>query len=287
MAATVCVCIKTEGLCRMSTKKPIVDNKKQSTKTETPKPTLPAEQNKQKAQDKEFSQALNTIAKHHSVHDGDVILRENARLYQSNVFLRKQILLVWTCVALLSVGIGCVIWYFLSHYPKTKFIVTTNNQAICEVSSLDKPSVNTSMVEAFAQEALLEVFRFDYVNFDEQVAKTLNHYFSDKGKQAYYMSLDSSGIALKVKQNKLIARAVLKRSPQVERESIRAGRYIWQVAVPLTQELFVGNTKIGNTDINTQYFLAKVTVIQEQPSVLNPKGLAIDAIVLQTQQGDK
>jgi intracellular multiplication protein IcmL len=277
MEATVYVCIKMEGLYRMSTKK-TPQNK--TTVAATPKASPP----KQEAQNTALANALNVIGKHHSLHDGDAILREHARLYQNNVFLRKQIILVWSCVLCLSLGIVFTIWYFLSNYPKTKFIATTNNQAICEVAALDKPSVNTSAVEAFAQEAILEIFRFDYVNFDVQIAKTLNRYFSDKGKQAYYSNLDISGIAEKVKQNKLIARASITRSPQVERESIRAGRYIWQVAVPVNQELYVGNTKIENNNRSNQYFLAKITIIQEQPNMLNPKGIAIDAIVLQTTQ---
>ncbi len=241
--------------------------------------------NQQKQRDKALKDALDVIADHYSTSDGDVVLRENARLHKSTQILYKQLVLVWSCVVILCAGIAVLSWYFISTYPKTKFIVTTNNKAICEVSALDKPNVSSAVIESFAQEAVLELSRYDYTNFDEQINSVLNRFFTKNGKQAYYTSLDISGNLKKVKANKMISRAIVTRSAQIQKESVRNGQYTWLVAVPVTNEFYVGNDNLNNAAHAKQNYYAIVTIVQDHVAALNAKGIAIDAIVLKPMQG--
>jgi intracellular multiplication protein IcmL len=240
----------------------------------------------QSQRDKALKQALEVISTHYSTNDGDVILRENARLHKTSQALQKQLILVWSCVVVLCIALSSIAYYFINNYPKTKFIVTTNNKAICEVSSLDKPNVSSAAIESFAQEAVLELSRYDYTNFEEQINSSLNRFFTKNGKQAYYTSLDISGNLQKVKTNKMISRATILRSPQIQKESIRNGQYTWIVAVPISNEFYVGNNNLSNAAHAKQGYYAIVTIVQDQATALNAKGIAIDAIVLQPMQGN-
>ena len=241
--------------------------------------------NQQKQRDNALKEALEVIANHYSTTNGDVILRENARLHKNAQLVHKQLILVWTCVLILCLGMVAISWYFINNYPKTKFIVTTNNKAICEVSTLDKPNVTSAAIESFAQEAVLELSRYDYTNFEEQINAALNRFFTKNGKQAYYTSLDISGNLQKVKANKMISRATITRSPQIQKETIRNGQYTWLVAVPITNEFYVGNNNLNNTAHAKQNYYAIVTIVQDQATALNAKGIAIDSIVLKPAQG--
>lgn len=234
----------------------------------------------QQQREQSLKDALNVIGEHFSISQGDAVLRENARLYQHNKSLKQQLLIIWISILILSVGLISITLFFLHNYPKTKFIVTTNNKAVCEVGALDKPNVSSSSVETFAQEAILELLRYDYLNFEQQLKLTLNRYFTNRGKQSYYKSLDISGNLAKVKTNKMISRAFITRTPQIEKESLRGGQYTWVVIVPINNEFFIGNDSINNVPHSKQDYHAIVTIIQEQATAINPKGIAVDALIL-------
>jgi len=234
----------------------------------------------QEKREKSLKDALNVIGEHFSTTQGDAVLRENARLYQYNKSLKQQLLILWISVLILSISLTIIIWFFLFNYPKTKFIVTTNNKAVCEVGALDTPNVSSSSVETFAQEAILELLRYDYLNFEQQLKLTLSRYFTNNGKQSYYNSLDISGNLAKVKTNKMISRAFVIRAPQIEKQSLRGKQYTWIVVVPIKNEFYIGNDSINNVPHSKQDYHAIITIVQEQATAINPKGIAVDSLIL-------
>ncbi len=242
--------------------------------------TNPPNKNLQKLREKQLQDALQIIGENFSTTEGDVILRENARLYQAEKSLKKQLIFVWLSVLILCTLLFSIIWFFLYNYPKNKFIVTTNNKAICEVATHDKPSVSSSEVENFASETMLELLRYDYLNFEEQLKSTLNTYFSNNGRKSYYVSLDISGNIEKVKSNKMISKASLIRTPLIEKESILGGQYAWKVVVPIRNEFYIGNDGLNNVPHSTQNYHAILTIVQENATALNPKGIAVDSLIL-------
>lgn len=212
-------------------------------------------------------------------HKSQLLIQQHVHLHKENQSLKKQIQLL-LLILILSISIvGALFWAF-SQYPKYRYIVTTDNQKICEVPTIGKNTISPAALENFAQEALLDVYRYDYVNFESQTQQALNRFFTFNGRAAYYDSLSQSGNFEKIKANKLISKASLVRSAQIEKEQVRFGRYEWQIAMPIKIEFYKGSSDVSQDQVASQSFLAIMTVVQETASKVNPKGVAVDALVL-------
>jgi intracellular multiplication protein IcmL len=205
------------------------------------------------------------------------VIREMARLQQDNRHLKKQNLRVWSMAGLLSVGligvVGATFWWF----PKYRYIATTDNKAVCKLETQDNAITTPATIEDFAKEAAINSYSYDYVNYREIINDATNRYFTEHGRKAFMKSLDDSGNLERVVKGRLIMKAYVTTSPQLESEGTEGSRRYWTVHVPLAIDFYVSGST-GPT--NSQDFLAEVKVMQDQASALNPKGINVDSIIL-------
>ena len=67
------------------------------------------------------------------------IMQQNADLKLSVLDLKSRNRKVWTAVILLILTICGLVFVWLNYFPKYKYIVTTNNAAVCEAGTLNAP----------------------------------------------------------------------------------------------------------------------------------------------------
>lgn len=204
-------------------------------------------------------------------------LRENARLEQDNLYLKRQNLRVWSAVGVLSaammLGVGGAYWWF----PKYRYIATTDNSAICEVNTTNSNLVSPAILEDFAKNAALDSYSYNYVSYREAINTAVSKWYNGRGRKAYLKSLDDSGNIERVVKGRLIMKAFATNAPQLESEGLE-GRYrFWTVQVPLAIEFYVGGSA---SPASTQDFVAEVRIMEEQPSALRRNGLGVDAVTL-------
>ena len=81
----------------------------------------------------------------------------------------------------------------------------------------------------------------------------------------------------RVIKGRLILRTMATRTPQLEEEGRRGSRRYWVVIVPVAIEFYSGGE---NQPRSRQDFLAHVTILEQEASAVNLKGIAVDSLVL-------
>jgi intracellular multiplication protein IcmL len=210
--------------------------------------------------------------------ESPAVLREISRLQLENKNLKSRLLRVWFSVAFLSATLLVIVWAVLDWYPKYRYIATTNNDAICEITADSEPRVSDASLGEFAREAIVNSFSYDYINYRETLNNAMNKWFTTPGKRAFQKSLAETGNIKTVLAARLIQRTMATHTPSVAEEGVRGfNEKYWVVKLPIAIEFFTG----GNTQPQSrQNFLASVVIVQVTASALNMKGIAIDTITL-------
>lgn len=66
-------------------------------------------------------------------------------------------------------------------FPKVKYIPTKDNTAVCEVYPSNNPNLTDATITEFGKDAVLNLYTFDYINYEKQMNAALNHYFTPEG----------------------------------------------------------------------------------------------------------
>ena len=238
---------------------------------------MSAKSNKEDPKQGNDFDALEMLAADQTLGPHASLVREVAGLRLETKHLKRRNLRVWSAVVALSTSfiivIGAMFWWF----PKYRYLPTTDNRAICEVSPENQAHVTPATVEDFAKMAVLHAYSYDYINYRDRINETTDRFFSEKGRKAYMKSLDDSGNAERVVKGRLVMRSYSTNAPQLETEGLQGLNKVWTVEVPMAIEFYVGGQA---QPTNTQFFIADVTVLQETGSAMNPKGISIDSIIL-------
>lgn len=205
------------------------------------------------------------------------VLRENARLHKDNKMMKQRVIRVWGFNVLLICLFILLALAWFSWFPKIRYIATRDNAAICEVSSTAKPNVSPEVLTEFAKDGMVASFSYDYVNYLSTITATSNKWYTEAGRKAFLKSIDESGNLERVIKGRLIMRSMATHAPQLEEEGLRGASHYWVVTVPLAIEFYVGGE---GEPRSRQDFVAKVTVLQTQPSAVNPRGIGIEEMSL-------
>lgn len=203
-------------------------------------------------------------------------VRENARLTESIKSTRKQVLismLVNMALTLLVLGM----LFAFAIYPKTTYIATKDNTAICEVKPEDNPALTDIAISDFAKEGVLSLYTMDYINNSDQVEAALSKYFTARGRVDTVAAMRESGIIETVNTKALTLRAALESSPRIEQTGIgNNGKQYWVVRFPIRIDIYSGSP----TPQTNQRHMVTVRVVANPASAANPKGLGISSIIL-------
>ena len=206
-----------------------------------------------------------------------LILQQNADLKLSVLDLKSRNRKVWTAVILLILTICGLVFVWLNYFPKYKYIVTTNNAAVCEAGTLNAPLATPASLTAFAADAAVNSYTYDYVNYRQDLNRIANAYYTPNGRKAFFDTLDNSQNLKKVIEGRYILKSYIFQAPQLQEEGVKGGRPFWIVMVPMRIEFYTGSL---NKPTNSQTFMARVILIQEPATAANLKGIAVDGITL-------
>ncbi|MFD1246135.1 DotI/IcmL/TraM family protein [Paralysiella testudinis] len=116
------------------------------------------------------------------------VIAENAELKLALLQAKSSNKRIWTLVALMALLVGVVVYTWVAVFPKYKYIATTDNRAICQAAASDNPLVTPATLAAYAQEAVVNSYTYDYVNYREDLNRIGNTYYTDNGRAAYFNS---------------------------------------------------------------------------------------------------
>lgn len=220
---------------------------------------------------------LEKIASDNTSGEAAAVIREVARLHQENIMLKKRNLRIWSLAVLMGVSFTIALSSALFLFPKYRYIPTTDNRALCTVSSADQVRVSTTALTEFAKDTVVESYTYDYVNYRSIINDVAARRFTDSGRTQYLSSLQESGNLDRVIKGRLILRSMATRTPQLEEQGRRGTQRYWIVIVPVAIEFYSGGESQPRS---RQDFLAHVTILEQQASAVNLKGIAVDSLVL-------
>lgn len=212
-----------------------------------------------------------------SLHGVEGVFRENAQLAQNAKNARRQMIMsMGVNMALASIIVAMLIVF--SQFPKTRYIPTTDNKAICEVTPENNPNITDVSISDFAKDAILNLYTFDYVNHEDQINASLGRWFSAKGRTDTIKAMDQAGITAYVKEHALTLRAGTTAAAKIEKKGrTSSGSPYWVVRFPMVVDVYSG----GDRPEDTQKYMVSVRVIADDASAQNPKGLAIASAALE------
>jgi len=244
--------------------------------TESGKPAAPS--GKALTAEQLAEQKLLELASDMSEGASAAVLRETARLQLENLDLKRRNLRAWGAVVGLSGVLGFTIMAGVFWFPKYHWIPTTNNHAICEVSTEDSPRVSPATVADYAKDAVINSYSYDYINYRANLNAAGSKWYTDEGRRAFLKTLDDSGNLERVIKGRMILRSMTTQSPQLEETgTYPGGQRYWLVQVPIGIEFYVGGDLQPKT---RQDFLAAVTIVEVPASATNIKGIAVDSLQL-------
>jgi len=210
--------------------------------------------------------------------EGAAIVREVKRLQLECLDLKRRNKRAWGQLSLVTAGLIVVVGVWVYGYPKYRWIPTTDNRAICEVSTETNPRVTTASVIEYAKDAVVNSYSYDYVNYRANLNDAGARWYTDDGRKAFLKTLDDSGNLERVLKGKMTLRAMSTQVGQLEETGrLATGETYWLVQVPVAIEFYLGGDQQPRS---RQDFLAAVTIVQTPASALNVKGIAVNAVQL-------
>lgn len=207
------------------------------------------------------------------------IIRENIRLSEDIGDLKRKNIKVWSVAGVQAGLLFFIIFAGVSWFPKYRFVATTDNSGLCEISSEMSVRVTPAVLTDYAKEAVLNAYSYDYVNYQKTLNEVTTRWFTDAGRKALFSTLESSGNLERIIKGRLILKSMATNVPQLEEEGLKNGiTPYWVVKAPVAIEFYSGGEAQPRS---RQDFLAIVTVIQIPASAANLKGIAVDSIALQ------
>ena len=206
-----------------------------------------------------------------------LLVRESARL-QTDVFaLEKRLAFVWKIIALLVLAIIVIGVCTVTLFPKWRYIATTDNSAVCELTAQANLALQPADITEYAKDGIVQAMTYDYVNYNESINYAMNRWFNESGRKAFLRSLDHSDNLQRVIKGRYILKTMASHVPQIEEEGMRGRNRYWIVQVPLVIEFYQGGDATPRHRIDA---LATVTVVQEPPNNFNRKGIGIESVAL-------
>jgi intracellular multiplication protein IcmL len=198
-----------------------------------------------------------------------------------NYFYRDNYYRMMTiCLSMLILGFGLAGFIYFQHLsrPAPKYFATTTEGALIELIPLDQPNLSTNTLLQWATQAATSSYTYNFVNYREAFQQARN-YFTPEGYKNYLKAIDESRNLEAVKEKKLVVSSVPTGVPIVVNEGRIAGRYAWQVEMPMLIS-YQSATEVIRQNIMLTMLIVRI------PTLDSPKGIGIAQFIVETTRGN-
>lgn len=141
---------------------------------------------------------------------------------------------------------------FAAKTKKSKKALTCEEQW---QTDMRKPGMSLAQISVWSNEAVAQLFSFDYVNFRKQL-QMAQSYFTPKAWESVQSQLQKMGTLEKVQKDKLVVAAVAVATPVVLQQGVFLERYSWKVQLPMLV-MYYGKKKVEKSVIVTTLFITR------------------------------
>ena len=190
---------------------------------------------------------------------------------------QRKVILALLVSLLVSLVLGSMLVYILTHPPEPKYFATSVNGRITPLFPLSEPNQSDSAVLQWANQAAIAAFTYNFVNYRDELQAS-SGFFTAEGWDQFLSALQQSNNLDAVKAKKLIVSSVATRAPIILQKGVLNGSYSWRVQMPIlvTYQSASEFTQQNNV----------VTLLIARVSTLNsPRGIGISQFVVGPASG--
>lgn len=179
-------------------------------------------------------------------------------------------------IVTLAVVIVFLLYLTFVHFPQDKVLANANASTVCQVPTLDKPYISEAQVLDFAEQAVISIYTYSYSDYRMRTQQAASQYFSNGFADAFVNLRSNSQELQDVISKRFNVTSVSNpnQPPVVSRAGPYKGSWAWQILVPVSVYYTSGREQFEEKR------LATVTVMQAPLTPTNPRGLAVDDILL-------
>jgi intracellular multiplication protein IcmL len=164
--------------------------------------------------------------------------------------------------------LGAMYFVIQVHQPENRYFATTEDGRLVPMVPLNEPNLSTPALMSWVAQASTEVMTFGFNDYRRRLQEASRN-FTRPGWESFTLALQRSRIMEMVEANQQVVTAAPQGAPIVVSEGLVAGRYQWQIQLPLVVTYQSGaKTRSDN--------LLVTLVIVRVPRLENANGVGIE-----------
>ena len=154
------------------------------------------------------------------------------------------------------------------HQPENRYFATTEDGRLVPMVALNEPNLSTPALMSWVAQAATEVMTFGFNDYRRRLQESSRNY-TRRGWESFTGALQRSRIIEMVEANQQVVTAAPQGAPIVVSEGLVAGRYQWEVQLPLVL------TYQSGARTRTDKLLVTIVVVRV-PRLESPNGVGIE-----------
>lgn len=201
--------------------------------------------------------------------------------YRNKYYKDGLPLLLKACLAagVILVGSIAVATYSIQKKSQNRYIATYPDGSILNLIPLNQPNQSNTVVKNWLSQALAETFEVDYVNYKQQLNRSINTYFTNSGGNELVKSLGDSGFLDMLTTNMFVSSLTSLSDPVLVKHGNFGAQnyYAW---------LFQMNGSLTLQNQQSRYVIpVKMTITVSRRNTLEyPLGLGVARIFIEMEE---
>lgn len=154
------------------------------------------------------------------------------------------------------------------HQPENRYFATTEDGRLVPMVALNEPNLSTPALMSWVAQAATEVMTFGFNDYRRRLQESSRN-FTRRGWESFTGALQRSRIIEMVEANQQVVTSAPQGAPIVVSEGLVAGRYQWEVQLPLVL------TYQSGARTRTDKLLVTIVVVRV-PRLESPNGVGIE-----------
>ncbi len=158
------------------------------------------------------------------------------RVVVRNEFYRdgyRSLLRLATLQGFLILGLlGAMYFVIQVHQPENRYFATTEDGRLVPMVPLNEPNMSTPALMSWVAQAATEVMTFGFNDYRRRLQESSRN-FTRRGWESFTQALSRSRIIEMVEANQQVVTAAPQGAPIIVSEGLVAGRYQWEVQMPV------------------------------------------------------
>ncbi|MEZ5815337.1 MAG: type IVB secretion system apparatus protein IcmL/DotI [Alphaproteobacteria bacterium] len=164
--------------------------------------------------------------------------------------------------------LGAMYFVIQVHQPENRYFATTEDGRLIPMVALNEPNLSTPALMSWVAQAATEVMTFGFNDYRRRLQESSKS-FTRRGWESFTGALQRSRIIEMVEANQQVVTAAPQGAPIVVSEGLVAGRYQWEIQLPLVL------TYQSGARTRSDQLLVTIVVVRV-PRLESPNGVGIE-----------